>query len=142
MSEPKDIDHFRSRISRSANAAEILTIVRAYLWSWDTERIANLQRMDGAWAPFDQQRQPQEILHVLNLYRLAEALRSQCAALDEAGVRKVPELIELEEFCSLAYHAIRQLGTPADDRPKLPMPAAWARSSTAGRVGVEAGLRK
>jgi len=120
VSNSQRIESFNNRVSTATNPAQILTLVRGYLWAWPVERVRALQKMDGAWAPFGRTNDPQEIMSVLDLHRMAEALKLQCAALDEAAIVKAPELIELEACLSFADRATQKLGAPwgqAQDKP-------------------------
>lgn len=105
------VDYFENLIAKAASAVQILTVVRAYLWSWPTERVAALPKSNDAWAPFDVEGRPKEVLTVLDLFRVTEALRRQCAALDESGIPLTAELVELASLFSLANQSVRRLGT-------------------------------
>jgi hypothetical protein len=112
MNATRNFDYFEALVSSAATVVQILTIARAYLWAWPAPRIAALRQVEGVWAPFDADGRPKELLHLADLYRTAQALRAQCAALEEAGMGVPPELSELEAFFSLAAESVRRVASP------------------------------
>jgi hypothetical protein len=107
----QSVDYFENLIAKAGSAVQILAIVADYLASWPQERVANLQQLDGSWAPFDNQGRPKEVMNAWDLSSIAEGLSCHCTALHEAGIAIPPELIELESFFALADHSVRRLAT-------------------------------
>jgi hypothetical protein len=106
----RSVDYYVDLIAKAASTIQILTIVRAYLWSWPAERIARVRDMEGNWAPFDRSGQPCAILTVIDLYRVCEALKQQCASFKKDGTPITAEFAELESLFAQANQAVRTLG--------------------------------
>jgi hypothetical protein len=92
-------------LTAAIRADEIVGAVNGYLGSWSSERIANLQKLDGGWGPFDYDQRPETIYGIAGIVRISEALRRHCRALKDAGIEPVPELLELDLYFSLAMQA-------------------------------------
>ena len=93
--------------------SEILEAVQGYLNSWSKERIVNLQKIDGGWAPFDESQQPLQVFSVAALHCNRIAIHRHCIALREAGMPLTPELVELGEFFYNASKLIEDCEDPA-----------------------------
>lgn len=78
--------------------AGIFDAVEAYLASWSEERVANLQKVDGGWGPFDDNLRPLRVTSAPEVYCLRDAICGQCKALTDARMMPTPELIELAAF--------------------------------------------
>ncbi|MGQ0511696.1 MAG: hypothetical protein ACT4P9_13925 [Betaproteobacteria bacterium] len=85
----------------------ILEAVQAYLGSWSTERIVNLQKMDGGWAPFDTNQRPLRVGSLARVHAIRDAIHRHCIALRTAGFPLTAELVELDEFFHRACELIR-----------------------------------
>lgn len=83
----------------------ILDGVQAYLGSWSRERIVDLQKMDGGWAPFDMNQRPLRVASLAKVHASGDAIHRHCIALREAGFPISPELVELDAF----FHRAREL---------------------------------
>lgn len=97
-----DAARFTRLLSGARESADVVAAVREYLAAWPPPRVANLQRVDGGWAPFDAGQRPTPLHRPADLHRIRDAVRVQCASLLGAGVTPAAELVELEEFLSLA----------------------------------------
>lgn len=98
---------------------EILEIVQEYLNSWSKERIVDLQKMDGGWAPFDESQRPLRVFSADAVHCDRDAIHRHCIALREAGMPLTPELVELDEFFYNACKLIEDCEEPASRR-RLP----------------------
>ncbi|MGA8051640.1 MAG: hypothetical protein WCA09_15790, partial [Burkholderiales bacterium] len=93
--EPQELRHFLELIATAEVPAEVLSAVQDYLNAWPKERVANLQRVDGGWAPFDHDQTPSQVHSVRDLWRFRDAVHSQCIALKQARLQLTPEILEL-----------------------------------------------
>jgi hypothetical protein len=96
-------------IKRMVGAQGISSVIQAvqdYLGSWSQERIANLQKMDGGWGPFDARRRPVKVSGAGAVRCTRDAIRRHCIALREAGMPPTVELVELNEFFRVAGELI------------------------------------
>jgi len=93
---------FLELLASSETLNEVLQTVQNYLNAWDRERISDLQKVDGGWAPFDWSQAPLQITSIVRLQRFRDAVRRQCHALKQAGLQPTPEIIELDEFLFIA----------------------------------------
>jgi hypothetical protein len=119
--EPQgDAGRHAGLLAGSRCASEVVTVVRNYLAAWPKARVADLQRIDGGWAPFDASLQPTPLYRPADLQRICVAVHEQCASLQGAGVTPVPELIELDVFLSLACTKLAEIEpTLAPQRPTV-----------------------
>jgi hypothetical protein len=97
-----DADRHASLLAGARSAPDVVSAVRGYLAAWPKARIADLQRSDGGWAPFDADLQPTPVYRPADLQRICDAVHGQCASLQGAGVAPAPELLELDVFLLLA----------------------------------------
>lgn len=107
---PTKLDYFLGLVARAKSTSEIIEAVQRYLSSWSTERIANVQKIDAGWAPFDMDQQPTQIHGTLDVRCIRDAIHCHCMALREAGVALTLELVELDEFFFVASGRIDSLG--------------------------------
>ena len=104
------MDYYLALIERSEETCEAIMAVQRYLASWPEERIANVQKIDAGWAPFDTCLRPLQINDALDVRCIRDAIHCQCMALREARVALMPELAELDEFFFLATEIIESKG--------------------------------
>ena len=71
-----------------------------------------MQKIDGGWAPFDQDQTPSRINGVRDLWRVRDAVYRQCAALRQACLQLTPELMELDEILFLATQLAESMKMP------------------------------
>lgn len=100
--ETTELFQYVELLAAAETLNEVLRAVRDYLNAWHKERIRNLQKVDGGWAPFDREQMPAQIDSVVHLRRFQDAVHRQCAALKQAGMEPTPEIIELNEFLFIA----------------------------------------
>ena len=105
----EDAGRYVSLLAGARSASDVVTAVRGYLAAWPTARVANLQRIDGGWAPFDADLQPTPLYRPADLQRVCDAVHGQCVALRDAGMALTPELLELDLFFLLATAKLAQL---------------------------------
>ena len=94
--------HFLELIASAEGPLAVLSAMQSYLNAWPKERIANLQRVDGGWAPFDNGQKPLQVDTIEDLTRFQDAIRRQCVALKQANMQLTPEIVELDEMLSIA----------------------------------------
>jgi hypothetical protein len=104
--------HIR-RIAGAQGISNIIEGVQAYLDSWSKERITNLQKMDGGWAPFDERQRPLKISGAGAVHCSRDAIHRHCIALVKVGMPLTPELMELNEFFHIAGKLIEGYGKAA-----------------------------
>jgi hypothetical protein len=104
------MDDYLALIERSEESCEAILAVQRYLASWPEERIANVQKIDAGWAPFDTCLRPLQINGALDVRCIRDAIHCQCMALREARVALMPELTELDEFFFIANEIIESKG--------------------------------
>jgi len=104
--------HFLELIAAAEAPAAVLSAVQEYLNAWPMERIANLQRVDGGWAPFDHDQTPSQVDDVADLRRFRDAVSSQCIALKQARLQLIPEITELDEILFIAVQLVESMKVP------------------------------
>ena len=92
--------------------AEVLRAIQGYLNAWPKDRVKSLQRVDGGWAPFDEDQMPSEVDGVQDLRRIRDGVHLQCVALKQARVQLTPELIELDEVLFIASQLAESMKAP------------------------------
>lgn len=110
---PTGLDYYFSLMAEAREPSSIIDAVHEYLASWSKARIANLQKIDAGWAPFDAGQQPLQIDSALGVRCVGDAIHKQCMALRDAGVALTPELVELDEFFFAAREMVEHLGCAA-----------------------------
>jgi len=123
---PVDAGRHVGLLAGSRSALDVVTAVRNYLAAWPKARVADLQRIDGGWAPFDASLQPTPLYRPKDLQRICDAVHGQCASLQGAGVTPAPELLALDAFLSLACTKLAEIEPglapqrlgPADRQPE------------------------
>jgi hypothetical protein len=124
-----DAARFARLLAGARGSAEVVAAVREYLAAWPPARVANLQRVDGGWAPFDAGQRPIPLHRPTDLHRIRDAMRVQCASLLGAGVAPAAELVELDEFLSLACAKLVEIEPGlAPQYPNLPERQAESRA--------------
>jgi hypothetical protein len=104
------MDFYLALIVRSEETCEAILAVQHYLASWPEERIANVQKIDAGWAPFDASARPLQINGALDVRCIRDAIHCHCMALRDASVALMPELTELDEFFFIANEIIESKG--------------------------------
>lgn len=107
---PTKTDYYLGLIAGAKGSSAVVEAVQRYLASWSNERIANLQKIDAGWAPFDERQRPLEVSGVLDVRCICDAIHCHCAALRQAGVALTPELVELDKFFFVARDRVENLG--------------------------------
>ena len=116
----EDTGHYVCVLAGARGASDVIAAVRDYLAAWPQVRVANVQRVDGGWAPFDASQQPIAPDGPTDLRKTCDAVRAQCASLEAAGVAPAPELRALDRFLSLACARLAEIEPePAPRRPSL-----------------------
>jgi hypothetical protein len=100
------MDYYLALMQRSEATCEAILAVQHYLESWPEERIANVQKIDAGWAPFDACLRPLQVNDALDVRCIRDAIHCQCMALREARVALMPEMTELDEFFFIATEII------------------------------------
>ena len=113
LRETTELFQFLELLASSETMNEILRAFRTYLTAWYRERIKDLQKVDGGWAPFDRDQSPLEISSVASLRRFQDVIYRQCIALKEAGIRPTPEIVELNEFLFIAVQLTESMKSQA-----------------------------
>lgn len=111
LNTPPKMGHYIELMANADGIPAIFNIVQSYLASWSKERIANLQKIDAGWAPFDIGGQPLEVNDALAVRCIRDAIHHHCIALREARVALTPELVELEEFFHVATEMVETFGS-------------------------------
>jgi hypothetical protein len=115
-----DAGRHASLLAGARSAADVVSAVRSYLAAWPKARVADLQRSDGGWAPFDGDLQPIPLYRPSDLQRICDAVHGQSASLQGAGVAPAPELRELDVFLLLACAKLAEIEPGlAPQRPGL-----------------------
>jgi hypothetical protein len=99
---PTQMDYFRGLMAKENGVSVILETVRQYLANWSKERIADIQKIDAGWAPFDVSQRPLQINGALDVRCIRDAIHCHCMALREARVALPPDMVELDEFFFVA----------------------------------------
>lgn len=116
---PTQTEYFRGLMAKAKGITATLEIVQQYLASWSKERIANVQKIDAGWAPFDEEQRPLEINGAADVRCIRDAVHCHCMALGEAGLALSPELLELDQFFFAACEMVESHG-PMTQRARLP----------------------
>lgn len=95
---PTKMDYYLGLMAKAKGTSAIIEAVQRYLASWSKERIANVQKVDAGWAPFDVNQRPLKVNGALDVRCIRDAIHCHCMALREAGVALTLELVELDEF--------------------------------------------
>ncbi|HEX9181653.1 MAG TPA: hypothetical protein VF876_00205 [Burkholderiales bacterium] len=98
----QDPDRYVRILAGARGAADVVATVRDYLAAWPRECVANMQRVDGGWAPFDANQQPMPLYRPADVHKICDSVRGQCASLQGAGVVPSPELLALDTYLFLA----------------------------------------
>jgi len=91
------------RLGAAREPDAVVDAVRAYLGTWSAERVAQLQRADAGWAPFDEFQQPLSMTCAADVDDVHRGLHDHCTALRASGLKLPPELHELDLFLLLAH---------------------------------------
>jgi hypothetical protein len=126
-----DASRHASLLANARSATDVVSAVRGYLAEWPKARVADLQRGDGGWAPFDADLQPTPLYRPAHLQSICDAVRDQCASLQGAGIAPAPELLELEAFLLRACARLAQIEPGL--APQRPSPAERQPESRAPR---------
>jgi len=109
LASPARPDRFVCLVTAARNAADAIGAVDEYLAAWSIEKIARVQKVDGGWAPFDENRNPIPLLRPSELRKACDAVHRQCSALRAAGLPLAPELLELDLFLFFACTKLAEL---------------------------------
>jgi hypothetical protein len=120
----EDLERQLVLLSTAREVEEFVAAVNAYLAGWSTERIENLQKIDGGWGAFDSAKRPKPIHDLAGIVYISDALNNHFDALKEAGLEAGPELLELTLYFLLAKHVAETA------------PFASARSGTAPALAL------
>jgi hypothetical protein len=104
--------HFLELIAAADRPLEVLGAVQSYLEAWPKERVAQLQRMDGGWGPFDETQRPLKLSTIGHLRWFRDSVHRQCIGLKEAKMRLAPEIMELDEIFTIAVQFADSLEAP------------------------------
>jgi hypothetical protein len=107
---PTKMDNYLGIMARAKETSAIIDVVQRYLAGWSKERIANVQKIDAGWAPFDVSKQPVQVNGTLDVRCIRDAIHCHCMALREANMALTLELLELDEFFFLASEMIENIG--------------------------------
>jgi len=97
----EDPDRYVRILAGARGASDVVAAVRDYLDAWPRERIANIQRVDGGWAPFDANQQPTPLYRSADVHKICDSVHGQCASLRGADVEPSAELLELDIYLCL-----------------------------------------
>lgn len=97
-----DTDRYVEMLAGARGTAEVVATVREYLAAWPQARVANVQRVDGGWAPFDADQKPTPLYRSADVHKICDAVYGQRTSLMGAGIAPAPELVELDVFLRLA----------------------------------------
>jgi hypothetical protein len=111
--------YFLELIGAAATPHEVLGAVQCYLKAWPKERVAHLQRVDGGWAPFDDDQRPLEVSTLGHLRCFRDSVHRQCLGLKEAKMQLAPEIMELDEILFIAMQYAESMEAP-DFKPRSP----------------------
>lgn len=95
---PNQLEYHLGLVGSANSPSAMVEAVRLYLASWSIERIANVQKIDAGWAPFDLNQRPLQVNGALDVRCIRDAVHCHCMALRDSSVGPTPELMELEEF--------------------------------------------
>ena len=110
LNTPPNMGCYIELMARADGIPAILDVVQSYLASWSSERVANIQKIDAGWAPFNASEQPLEISDALTVRCIRDAIHHHCIALRDVSVALTPELVELEEFFHVATEMVENFG--------------------------------
>jgi len=130
-----DMDRYVRMMTAATGAAGIVDAVSGYLAGWSKERVLNLQKIDGGWAPFDDRQQSTSLYSVIDVLQVCDAIRSQCIALKESGIAPTPELLELDLFLFFARQTVEEhepVSVRAHAAMASPHPLGRSRSAASG----------
>lgn len=117
------VDRYVERMTKARTAAEIVEIVQQYLANWPADRVASVQKLDGGWAPFDQDQQPVPVYGTIDISHISAALRDQREALAATRVELPPEFLELDLFFFVASLMLDNLEANACSVPARNFPS-------------------
>jgi hypothetical protein len=126
LNEPANLDYYVAVMARAKGIAQAIEAVQGYLESWPKERIDNVQKIDGGWAPFDDAQQAQPVYSAATVHCIRDSVHGHCMALRDAGMALTPELVELDEFFYAASRMLDRYGEVAlqwrtrDRTPAIP----------------------
>lgn len=92
--------------------AKVIEAIQGYLNTWPKDRVRNLQKVDGGWAPFDESQSPSQINDDRDLKHIRDAIHRQCLTLREARLPLTAELMELDEVLSIATLLVEAMKAP------------------------------
>ena len=104
--------HFLERIALADGPLAVLAVVQSYLDRWPNERIADLQKVDGGWGPFDRSQRSLCLNTVGHLTYFQDVVHRQCVCLKEAKIQLTPEIMELDEMLSIASRYAEAMRAP------------------------------
>ena len=107
---PTKMDYYLVLMARAQETRAAIEVLQQYLASWSKERIANVQKIDAGWAPFDMSQRPLQVNGALDVRCIRDAIHCHCMALREASLALTPELVELDEFFFMASEIIENDG--------------------------------
>ncbi len=114
---PASLNYHLGLIANAKGTSAIIEAVQLYLASWSKERIANVQKIDAGWAPFDVNQRPLHVNGELDVRCIRDAIHCHCMALREAGVALTPELLQLDEYFFVASEMVENPGyVPLQER--------------------------
>jgi hypothetical protein len=99
---PPKIAHYLWLTARAGGTSGVIEVAQEYLESWSGKSVANVQKVDAGWAPFDANQRPQQLNSASDLRCIRDAIHAHCMALREARMALPPELVELDEFFFVA----------------------------------------
>lgn len=107
----QQVIHFVERFAAEEEPFAVLKAIQEYMLDWPKERVADLQKIDGGWAPFDREQNPLPIPTLGRLALFQEAVHRQCLALSQANLKLTAEIMELDEMLSIAIQFAKAVGT-------------------------------
>ena len=99
-------------IAAAEAPAKVIDAIQGYLNAWPKERVRNLQKVDGGWAPFDEGQSPSRISDDRDLRHIRDAIHRQCLTLREARLPLTAELMELDEVLCIATLLVEAMKAP------------------------------
>jgi hypothetical protein len=120
---PAQMDYYVGLMAKAKRNSAIIEAVQGYLASWSSERVANVQKIDAGWAPFDANQRPLPVHGPLDVRCIRDAIHCHCMALRDAGVALTLELVELDEFFFVANEMAENHGRVAS-RARMPATSA------------------
>jgi len=98
----EDSDRYVGILAGARGASDVVAAVRDYLAAWPRERVVDMQRVDGGWAPFDANQQPTPLYRSADVHKICDSVHGQIASLQAAAVEPTAELLELDIYLCLA----------------------------------------